>query len=306
MRVREAFVGARRRLAQAGIPDASIEAEALMRHVLGLDRAGFFMSLEQRLAAGQTEEVDGLVRRRLEGIPLAYILGHREFYGLELAVDRRVLVPRQETELLVDKVLEFVSARGPEDRIRIADVGTGSGAVGVSVAVHVPQATVYATDISGEALHVANSNRRRHGVEDRVHLVQSDLLEGLVGKFDVIVSNPPYIRSREISGLAAELEREPPRALDGGADGLAVTGRLLRQASTRLRPRGLVLVEIGEDQLEPALALAEQALPGAEVSYTRDLIGLPRVVSAALGQRTEKSSPARGPVAAEILPGGPR
>ena len=141
----------------------------------------------------------------------------------------------------------FVSARGPEDRIRIADVGTGSGAVGVSVAVHVPQATVYATDISREALRVANANRRRHGVEDRVQLVQSDLLEGLAGKFDVIVSNPPYIKSGEIGGLAAEIEREPPRVpWTGGADGLAVTGRLLRQTSTRLRPGGLVLVEIGE------------------------------------------------------------
>ena len=306
MRVREAFIQTRAQLSGRKIPDASIEAEALMRHVLGLDRAGFFTSLEERLADGRIEEVLDLVRRRLDGTPLAYILGHREFYGLEFAVDRHVLIPRQETELLVDQVLQFASDREREGPLRVADVGAGSGAVGVSVAVHVPQATVYATDISREALQVADVNRHRHGVESRLHLVQGDLLQGLCGAFDVIVSNPPYIRSRDMAGLAAEVGREPPRALDGGADGLAVTERLLRQASSRLRPGGLVLVEIAADQLDPTLALAERTLPGARVSYTRDLLGLPRVVSAALGQRTGAPSHERGRRAAEILPGGSR
>ena len=304
MRVREAFIQTRGQLAGRKIPDASIETEALLRHVLGLNRAGFFMSLGEPLTDGQTEVVLDLVGRRLDGTPLAYILGHREFYGLEFAVDRHVLIPRQETELLVDKVLQFASDRELKGPFRVADVGTGSGAVAVAVAVHVPQATVYATDISGEALQVADVNRHRHGVESRLHLVQGDLLQGLGGAFDVIVSNPPYIRSLNMAGLAAEVGREPSRALDGGADGLAITERLLRQASSRLRPGGLALVEIAEDQLDPTLALAERTLPSARVSYARDLLGLPRVVSAALGQRTGAPSHERGRRSDEILPGG--
>ena len=282
MNVRESWVRATERLALTGVADASLEAEVLHRHALEADRAQFFATLHEPLAPSHQRQVDRSVRRRAGGEPLAYIIGRREFYGLDLFVNADVLVPRQETELLVDRVLE-VAASHPECK-RIADVGTGSGAIAVAVARHLPDATVYATDSSEEALRVADLNRRTHGVAERVDFLHGDLLQPLPTPVDIIVSNPPYLSTGELSGLAPEVRREPASALDGGADGLRTIRRLLRQAPHHIRPDGCILIEIAPQQLDAVTGIAGEAFPSAHVSFARDLLGLPRVVSVQLSR----------------------
>ena len=261
-----------------GIPDPILEAEVLMRHILGMERAQFFSALDAALSPDHQLQISQFLTRRLAGEPLAYIVGHREFYGLDLVVNAHVLVPRQETELLVDKVLEFCSDKLDRGPLHVVDVGTGSGAVAIAIASNLPQSVIYATDVRREALAVADVNRRRHGVLDRVHLCQGDLLEFFNRPVDVIVSNPPYIRTQDIARLAPEVRREPSWALDGGADGLEVTRRLLQQAPEYIRPGGLLLFEIAPEGLEPVSQLARQVMPSARVSSAKDLLGLPRVV----------------------------
>ena len=178
-----------------GIPESLLEAEILLRHALGYDRARFYASLPDEICEESLRRVEILADRRIAHEPLAYIIGRREFYGLELSVSPAVLIPRQETESLVDIALEFARQRS-NDRILVADVGTGSGAIAVALAVNLPAAQVYATDCSTSALAVADRNRHKHGVADRVSLLQGDLLAPLPHSVDMIVSNPPYIASQ--------------------------------------------------------------------------------------------------------------
>lgn len=277
MKLREHLAWLRERLEGAAILDAAIEAEVLLRHALDMDRARFFMSLEGELSPGQEQLVQGLMARRLEGEPLAYITGRREFYGLEFLVSPSVLVPRQETELLVDMALEAARARG-QGRLLVADVGTGSGCIAIAIACSLPEAIVYATDISPEALAVADSNRRRHGVEGRVRLLQGDLLGPLPEAVDIIVSNPPYIPTAKLGQLAPEVRREPRLALDGGPDGLRAISRLLEQVPARLRPGGVACIELPPEHAKAALGMASRALPSARVSVHSDMLGLARVL----------------------------
>ena len=277
MRVRESWVRIREDLSGKGLADASLEAEMLIRGALKMDRAGFFSTLDERLTPAKERQIGDLLERRTTGEPLAYILGSREFYGLTFYVNPSVLVPRQETELLVDKALEYIRARGVEHSA-VADVGTGSGAIAVAIAHQLPSALLYTTDSSRDALLVADANRRRHSVSDTVHLAQSDLLCGLRTRVDLIVSNPPYLRTDEMASLPSDVAREPQHALHGGIDGLDVTRRLIRQAPSHLLPGGQLLVEIAPQQLEAVLQASHEAFPGGHVSFARDLLGLPRVV----------------------------
>jgi release factor glutamine methyltransferase len=236
------------------------------------------------IATEHSRLADGLVARRLAGEPLAYIVGSREFYGLDFLVNPSVLIPRQETEHLVDSVLEFSHGMG-DPPLEVADVGTGSGSIAVAIAHNLPEAKVYATDSSSAALEVADANRRRHGVADRVHLSEGDLLEALPGAVDVIVSNPPYIATDEFETLPADVLREPMLALDGGPDGLAVTRRLIGGAPSYLRPGGRLVVEIAPSQLDAASRTAAEVFGGAEIVFERDLAGHPRVLVVDLGQQ---------------------
>ena len=270
------------RIDQKGILDSMLEAEVLLRHVLEVDRARLFACLFDQLSREHTERLNLLVDRRLDREPLAYIIGHREFYGLDICVNPSVLIPRQETELLVEKALDFVGRRKCRSPIVIADVCTGSGAIAVALAHTIPDAVVYATDLSDEALNVADINRRKHHVEDRVHLRQGDLLEALPCPVDLIVANPPYISSDAIEHLAPEVRREPVHALDGGPDGLVLTGRLIREAGAYLNPGGAMFIEISPEQCGSARDMLTQRFSDGTTSVYRDLLGLPRVVSARL------------------------
>jgi release factor glutamine methyltransferase len=202
-------------------------------------------------------------------------VGHKEFYGLEFAVDRRVLVPRPETELLVELALAAVHQIGAP--LRIADIGTGSGAIAVALAAHLPAAQIDAVDISAAALAVAEANVARHGLAGRVRLLQGDLLAPLDGLYDVIVSNPPYTILAEVEPNV--LAHEPHLALEGGPDGADLYRRLLADAPAHLRPGGALLCEIGAWQGEIVASLARAAFPAAQVRVHQDLAGHDRVVS---------------------------
>jgi release factor glutamine methyltransferase len=283
-----------------------LDAELLLAHVLGWPRARLLAERRAALPDEQRSAFSALVVRRRALEPVAYLVGHKEFYGLDFLVDRRVLVPRPETELLVELALGFARwgdgamerwgdgamegnevARSPTrplahspaapSSLVIADVGTGSGCIAVALAVHLPDAAVVAIDRSPDALDVARQNVARHGVADRVSLLQGDLLARLGQPADLIVSNPPYTILDEID--AAVRRHEPHAALDGGADGLEVYRRLLTEAPGKLRPGGAVLLEIGATQAAAVSVLARQSFPGAEIQVHKDLAGRDRLVT---------------------------
>jgi release factor glutamine methyltransferase len=209
---------------------------------------------------------------------VAYIIGHKEFYGLDFYVDRRVLIPRPETELLVEKGLEIGRAAASHP-LTIADVGTGSGAIAISLAVHLPQAIIYALDASSDTLEVVALNRRCHSVEGRVHLLQGDLLSPLPKPVDLIVANLPYVSGVEWDLLPRTIiAYEPRSALDGGPDGLDAIRRLLAQARSYLKPQATILLEIGAAQGAAVAVLARRHFPIATVEVVQDYAELDRMV----------------------------
>ncbi len=280
--VRQLWMRLADRLRSSGVTDAELEAEALLRHALGLDRAGYFAALQEPVSADLAAAAEGYAARRAGGEPLAYITGVREFYGLEFAVDERVLVPRQETELLVDLALGAYAGREGE-RVVIADVGTGSGAIAVALASRLTGAVVYATDVSAGALEVAGANAERHGVAERVRLLCGDLLTPLPERADVIVSNPPYVPTDELAALPRDVRQEPTLALDGGWNGTEVITGLLEQARGRLRPGGSLFVEVAPEQRGGVTRMAARCFPGADVGVIRDAAGQFRALCVRLG-----------------------
>ena len=249
-----------------------VEAEILLCHLLGVNRAMLIAHPERTIPPDKLAAFHNLVRQRAEGCPLPYLTGRAEFYGLEFHVTPDVLIPRPETETLVDLAL----AARPRS---VVDVGTGSGCIAVALAVHLPQATVYAIDISPAALAVAQENVERYGVADRVILMVGDVLGPRPGPVDLVVSNPPYIPTGECGSLPLSVrEYEPCLALDGGPDGLNIIRRLLAQAPAVLRPGGKLLIEIGAEQGEDAVNLARTFYPKATVRVHPDLAGRDRVL----------------------------
>ncbi len=275
--VKEALGWASKLLAGRGVESPGLEAEVLLAHVLNLSRARLYAHPERRLNPMQQLVYRAWVKRRAEREPVAYIVGHKEFYGLDFYVDRRVLVPRPETELLVEKAIELAHEI-PGTPI-LADIGTGSGAIGISLALHLPQALIYAADISEEALAVAALNCEGHDVQERVRLLSGELLTPLPEPVDLMVANLPYVRRPEFEGLARDIvDYEPRLALDGGPDGLAYIRRLLTQAAPYLRPQGAILLEIGAGQGPPVTAWARRYFPEASLEISRDYADLDRVV----------------------------
>ena len=258
-----------------------LEAEVLLAHLLETSRTALLTHPECSLTAGQLARYRRLVRRRASGYPLPYLTGRVEFYGLEFEVTPDVLIPRPETETLVELALapHSSSTHPSSTHLLIADVGTGCGCIAVSLAVHLPNATIYAIEISPAALAVARRNVERHTVAARVLLMVGDVLTPCPGPVDLIVSNPPYIPTGECGSLPASVrDHEPRLALDGGPDGLAVIRRLLAQAPAVLRAGGRLLIEIGAGQGEAASHLARTFLPQAPVRVHPDLAGRDRVL----------------------------
>lgn len=249
---------ARRALVGAGIdPDeAALDAEVLARHALGWDRARFLTHVREPVPPDLDPRFEQLLARRLAREPVAYIVGHREFWGREFEVTGDVLVPRPETELIIEETLEDARTRQPFRTI--VDVGTGSGCLAVTLAVEFESAGVYATDVSAAALAVAARNAARHGVADRIVFLECDVLDRFTGTADLIVANPPYVPSSEADRLQPEVTQyEPHAALFGGDDGLEIMRRLLSSASTRLAADGLLVVEFGFGQETDVRRIAE-------------------------------------------------
>ncbi|ACL25411.1 modification methylase, HemK family [Chloroflexus aggregans DSM 9485] len=256
-------------------PTARLDAELLLAHILGWSRARVVAEREVVLTPAQQEAFGALVERRAAREPVAYLIGHWPFFGLDLVVDRRVLIPRPETELLVELALTE-ARRYADTQITIADIGVGSGAIAIALAIHVPHATVYGVDRSADALAVAARNVARYNLSDRVVLLEGDLLTPVPGPVDLIVSNPPYTILAEVD--ESVYRYEPHLALDGGPDGLDCYRRLIAAAPAYLKPGGAILLEIGAWQAEAVAHLLNQALPHAEVGVQRDLAGRDRVV----------------------------
>lgn len=267
-------------LAAREVPSPRLEAELLVAHALKLRRLDIFLRHDQPLSPEELTVIRALVERRRRHEPLAYLTGEREFYGRAFTVDRRVLIPRPETEHLVDAVVAFLRARG-ETPSAVLDLCTGSGCIAVTVALAVTHASLDAVDLSPAALEVARLNVARHKLAERVTLHEGSLFKPLGDKrFDVIASNPPYIPSEEIPGLMPDVsQHEPHLALDGGPDGTAVLRALLAGVPARLHPGGLLAVEVGHDQ-GPWAVNEATAVGLLDARMEKDLAGFPRVLLA--------------------------
>jgi len=271
----QALSRARKILAANNIEDASLESELLLRHTLKINRVELYLDLNHELTPEQEEAFWHLVRRRLNGEPTAYITEHREFYGLDFYVDPRVLIPRPESELLVEKALQLAQNRSIAN---IADIGTGCGAIAISLARNLPQTKIYATDISDSALQVARVNCQKHGVLDRICLLPGDMLDPLPEPVDLIIANLPYVKELEVFRMR-HANFEPKLALSGGGDGLEKIRQLCRQVIMKLRPQGCLLLEIGQGQGETVTTFLYHLFPSALVEVAPDLSGIQRVVS---------------------------
>ena len=270
------------RFESAAIESASLDARILIGHILGLDLTGLITSAQRQLTPDESARLEDFARRRLAGEPVARIVGEKEFWGLPLKLSPATLVPRPDTETVVELALELLRADGALNRqLRIADLGTGSGAILLALLSELPSAQGFGTDISAAALQTAASNAAIAGLSDRATFIACDYASGLSGLFDLIVSNPPYICAADIDGLAVEVRNHDPRAaLDGGADGLDAYRALIPQAAGLLAPGAPLIVEAGEGQsgsINGLMTLAGLTPTGGPKA---DLGGIPRAVAA--------------------------
>ena len=280
MTIAEVLQRAEGRLRASGSDDARLEAEVLLCHALGLTREQLYARLTDEIDAAALARVESLLLRRLAHEPIAYIIGQREFYGLELACTPAALIPRPETELLVELALAWVKGQGPRAREPwIVDVGTGNGAVAVAIAVHAPDARVAAIDASRPALLLARRNAGAHGVARRIDFLQGDVLTALRGLADIIVANLPYVPTRLYEKLPPEIhDHEPSLALHAGRRGTAMIERLIAQSPALLRPGGLLLAEHAWNQGSRLREAARASFPTARIETKRDLAGRERVL----------------------------
>jgi release factor glutamine methyltransferase len=269
------------RFKSSGIDSAELDARILLGAVLGLDLTGMITAASRLLTSDESIRLEDFIRRRLAGEPVARILGRKEFWGLPLQLSAATLVPRPDTETVVELALEMLRAVSPSGRpLRIADLGTGSGAILLALLSELANAFGYGTDINVEALRTARGNAVDLGLASRAEFLACDYAAALTGPFDLIVSNPPYIRSADIPGLAAEVrDHDPRRALDGGTDGLDAYRALVPQAARLLVSGGLLAVEVGVGQstdVERLMASAGLTLEGPPKA---DLAGIRRAVA---------------------------
>jgi len=267
------------KLEAAGIPDARLEAEVLVMNVMRMPRQSIFAEQETEVSGQQQSALDALLERRYLREPLAYILGQREFYGINVILTPAVLIPRPETEGLVEHAL-LMALMGMESQdLTIADVGTGSGAIAINLAIHLPAAKIFAVDVADAVLDVAAYNVRVHDVGERVNLGIGDLLDAVPEPVDLIVANLPYIPTERIPTLQPEVQQEPALALDGGPDGLDLIRRLLTQAEEKLKETGIILLEMDPDQIPVVQELALDHFPEGSTSVEQDLAGMDRILT---------------------------
>jgi release factor glutamine methyltransferase len=289
--VRGALREAMRRLREARVPSRTLAAEVLLMHVLGRERAWLYTYPEESLAPSLIEQYFHLVAQRCAGTPTQYLTGRQEFWGLEFEVTPAVLIPRPETEHVVEVALARLGQAAGRGKLRVADVGTGSGCLAVALARELPRAEVFATDVSAAALEVARRNAARHGVAARIHFVQCSLLGAFRHEpratqrealpFDLVVSNPPYVSRADADALPREVrEHEPAPALLSGEHGTDLYRALFHQAAALLAPGGVLAVELGYNSAPRVRPFLDAAGVWTEVALTNDLAGIPRVLAA--------------------------
>jgi release factor glutamine methyltransferase len=278
------------RLRAANVPSDTLAAELLLMHALGRGRTWLYSYPETLLDPAVAEKYFALIARRAAGEPTQYLIGKQEFWGLEFEVNPAVLIPRPETEHVIEVALERLGARGVKTDsrtaapLRLADVGTGSGCIAVALARELPRAEIFATDVSAEALEVAGRNAARHGVTDRIHFTNCDLLSGVAGdetQFDLIVSNPPYVARDDAGRLQREVrDHEPDAALFGGPTGVEIYSRLIEEAASLLHSGGILVLELGYNSAAHVRGLLKPELRWTNVRITNDLAGISRVIAA--------------------------
>ncbi len=277
MTLKQALSQVRAILTANWVEDAPLEGELLLRHALNASRIQLYLDLNLELSPEQETTFWQLIKRRLDGEPTAYIIGHREFYGLDFSVDPSILIPRPESELLVEKALKL--ARNYQVST-VAEIGTGCGAIAISLALNLPQAKIYATDISALALNVALINCQKHKVANRVCLLEGNLLDPVPEPVDLIVANLPYVKKSEL--VQTKLKSEPLLALNGGSDGLEKIRQLCQQSGDKLRPEGCLLLEIGQGQRRAVTTVLHSQFSRAKIEVAPDLSGIDRVISLTL------------------------
>ena len=289
MDVRGALKEAMARLRAAEVPSHTLAAELLLMHTLGRDRAWLYAHPEEPLASEIVDEYFNLITRRASGTPTQYLTGKQEFWGLEFEVTPAVLIPRPETEHVIEVALERIGQRKQGRLLRVVDVGTGSGCLAVALARELPEAEVFATDVSQAALEVARRNAVRLGVGERIQFIEGNLLDPFLtawpdsssARFDLIVSNPPYIGLAEREKLPREIrEHEPAAALFGGKRGTEIYAPLIDQAAKLLVGGGSLVVELGDGALDVVQDLFDSRPAWMRVAVTMDLAGIPRVFAA--------------------------
>jgi release factor glutamine methyltransferase len=287
--LRDALAAAIRRLTAAQVGSPRLNAELLLMFSLGCERAYLYAHPERELTAAETARYDNALAERARGVPTQYITGHQEFWGLDFIVSPAVLIPRPETEHVIEAVLSYVGRAPLPAALRMVDVGTGSGCIAIALAKELPDAEIHATDISAAAIEVARTNAARHQLENRIQFHESDLLQKLAipkletrnfetGQFDFVVSNPPYVGESEEDQVQLEVRKfEPRNAVFAGSTGLEIVTRLIPQARVVLKPGGWLVMEISGTIAEGVKGLLSDWL---EVQITNDLQGTPRVAAA--------------------------
>ncbi len=279
MIISEALRQGTRLIQSSGSDEARLEAELLLMHALETDRVHLYERLQDDLTARTGEYYQRLLDRRLAHEPTPYIVGHKEFFGMEFEVARSALIPRPETETLVELIIDFARDRYAHNRFTAVDVGPGAGVIAIAMACELPNARVIATDVSKRPLAVARRNTQRHGVAARIEFVEGDVLVPVERRADIIAANLPYVTTEDWLSTPPEIrEWEPRGALDGGVDGLRCIRRLFRQAPEKLAHNGALFAEIDDRQGAAARSLAEEAFPEAEVEVRPDLAGRDRVI----------------------------
>ena len=276
--LRDALTSAISRLAAASVPSPRLNAELLLIFTLECDRAYLHAHPERKLSADERRRYDQALTERECGMPAQYITGHQEFWGMDLIATPAVLIPRPETEHVIETVLAGVGRAPSPAAVRLVDVGTGSGCIALALARELPQAEIHATDISPAALEIARANAARHQLESRIHFHQTDLLQGLERRFDFVISNPPYVGESEADQVQLEVRKHEPRnAVFAGETGLEVIERLIPQARESLKPGGWLVMEISGTIAERVRQLLAD---WNDVQIAKDLQGIERVVSA--------------------------
>lgn len=277
MNIKENLKQAVQLLKQANIEDSFVIARMLLAYTLQVKKEYLITHDLQEIVAVQEQQYSCYLKRIVEGTPLQYITKQQEFMKLEFYVNKEVLIPRADTEILVEEAIKIAKK---QEQAKVLDLCTGSGAIGISIAKYVKESEVVLADISKKALQIAKRNAKKNQVEEQIQIVETDLFTNISSSFDIIVSNPPYIKTEEIKSLAKDVQSQPILALDGGTDGLEFYKKIIQEAYHYLKPNGYLCLEIGYEQKEQVIQLLEEVKQYKEIRGKKDLGGNDRIVIA--------------------------